>query len=111
MECCYCGKKIKEKDIFYLIEDNFYCTDCCKEETHTFYKVGADSNYDEDEVEEFLDMDEAITDNELKLERIKKTIKNFEKSNFQNKEYFIEEEKKCLQKVKNILTILKNEED
>ncbi len=112
MKCKYCGKEIEEDENFYIYESEIYCNKCCEEETRTYHTIGGDpETLTEDEVEEFMDKEEAISDLQMQLESTKITIEELKVSDKPYAKHYIEVEEKRKARIEKILKVLKDDKE
>lgn len=86
MRCSCCGKEIKNGESFYEIEGEYYCQDCVKERTVTYYTIVGDEEepIEEDDVSEYYYLEELIDHLKFELEWC---IERIEKSKKELNEY------------------------
>ena len=87
MICSCCEKEIGSDEEFYSNGEEFYCQDCVKEETVTYYiLLGEDTYLQDNEIDKYDNIEEAIQDLKNKvdwcqnrIEYLKKSISNYGK--------------------------------
>lgn len=110
MECCCCGKEINKEDEFYVVNDELYCNECCKEKSHTYYSICDEVTYEEDEVTSFDNKKEAIEFYKGSIESIKSNIQKSEKSDAPYEKAYLEKYKNEMKEIQELLEILESED-
>ncbi|WP_278538693.1 hypothetical protein [Fusobacterium varium] len=111
MKCHYCDEEIKDSEEFFEKDGEFYCNQCCKELMTTYYQIGNDQNYDEDEIKKFDDKKDAVIYLERQFESTKETIEKLKVSDKPYAKHYIEMEEKNKVRLEETLKVLKGEEE
>lgn len=108
MKCHYCDEEIKDGEEFFEKDGEFYCNQCCKELLITYYQIGDDQNYDEDEIKKFNDKKDAVIYLERQLESTKETIEKLKVFDKPYAKHYIEMEEKNKVRLEEMLKVLKS---
>ena len=109
MKCNYCGEKINGNENFYIVDSEICCSECCQENTHTYYTV-CDNTYEEDVVVPFDTKEEAITYYTEYIDSLKERLGKAEQSDVPWKNTYIKRYKDEIKETRQLLKALKDEE-